>query len=199
MAVRPAVTMLSERAQRTYRSVHGLVSYAAETWRAWEHIRRNMALAQVLNNTAPAFFGTTHVGLYQTSILLVRHLGEAARDRGKERRLNSSFRGLFAVSFGDGETTWPQELRDPLDRFLRVSKPARSFVNKLIAHTDLAVGIGEEPTPAVNELQVDHSVRLAEELLNVYEARIGLAASDFSASTLVANLGALGRALGLHA
>jgi len=166
---------LGARAQATYRSVTGLVENVHAHAYAHDFIARSPALAAKLNAIAPTFFGTTHRGEFQIAVLLIRHLGEPAEARvGTQRRLNSSIAGLLRVSFGPRDKTVPLGIRQIRDRIARFSAPILKVVNKLVAHTDLATGIGEESLPTLHRDQVLHVASLCREFVRVFESHFGL-------------------------
>src|SRR5437016_14221907 len=109
--------VISQYADRTYRSVRGITENLFEIWSAYDYIRSYQRLGDSMNEVAPKFFGTMHRGMFQIVILLLRHLAEPAQSRVRGKfRYNSSCRGLMEITFGKQQAEPPTELVEGLDR-----------------------------------------------------------------------------------
>lgn len=178
---------LKPLARRTYNSVSGQVENLFELWSLYEYWKRDFAAARTLNSIAPALFGTLHRSALQNSIILIRQLADPAtsRVRGKQRR-NSSVLGLLAVTFGDTMAAVPGNLRSQSKLFEKLATPICDVADKVIAHTDLAWGLDEEPFPTMPNGRFEDCVRESRRFLSFFETNFGLEPRHTGASRLTA-------------
>lgn len=180
---------LSDFARRTYESVRGQTESLFEIWQAYDYIKVVPGPATVMNQVAPSFFGTIHRCMLQCVLVLIRQLMDPAEARvQKTYRRNSSMLGLLDIAFGPSYKTTVPDLVEIAIRAKQAGKVPAEWANKVVAHTDLLIGLDEEDLPPLIWGMVPTAVNIAVEFVHAFEAKCGITAPRFTTSVLSAEL-----------
>ncbi|MFH1513959.1 MAG: hypothetical protein ABIG42_00715 [bacterium] len=133
-----------------YFTLSNQLTWLYEKWNEYiELYGKKKSRIELLNNTAPSFFGMIQRIMLNDILLHIRRMTDQAGTRG---RTNLSLEYLCALLKSKDEDLF-NTVSGLIDQVKETSKFARKYVDKKIAHTDSGIALGHSAMPLESEIR----------------------------------------------